>query len=458
MLSTHAIEYTLRRLIAIAFPTDTPLSFAFRQNGQELELTLGECWHMRWTMLSDAERMSLLSGEAKPTMLFTADGQLRIPAFRATSSMGEAVQLEEEWQVLAIPYDLITPSFLLLARAEERPEIPRDAHGRFPYTHSLAYLYHFIDIPLVDEYALLLRKWVLYELKPNLVIHPRNYRIIPTHDIDLLYRFTNPVQAFRSIFGRDLLLYHSPTLMRTSLQEYKKWRHDALQDPYIQAIQELIEISKENRHTAIFFFKALEKGEEDATYDIHEPAVHYAVQQIIENGMNIGLHGSYHSFQSPKQLHMEKQRLETLTGTPIIHGRQHYLRYSLLMQGNATHNTLQTWQQTGIQHDYTLGYAEQPGFRCGTCHPYPLYDLDHDCETPIVEHPLIVMDGSLFDYLKLNLPESLNLVQRLQNRCQAVGGDFIILWHNHLVGRNYRQLFERGYVKIISNHQSNGMR
>ena len=66
----------------------------------------------------------------------------------------------------------------------------------------------------------------------------------------------------------------------------------------------------------------------------------------------------------------------------------------------------------------------------------------NDTPTNILEHSLILMDGTLFDYLKLGLEESGELITRLRNRCRAVEGDFVYLWHNHTVGRNYRGFYE----------------
>lgn len=45
----------------------------------------------------------------------------------------------------------------------------------------------------------------------------------------------------------------------------------------------------------------------------------------------------------------------------------HYLRW-----GHPT--TLQAWNDAGMDYDSTLGYADSPGFRCGTCFEYPAFN------------------------------------------------------------------------------------
>lgn len=316
---------------------------------------------------------------------------------------------------------------------------------------------------------MLLRQWICEWLHPQTEIKQRQSKIIPTHDIDLLYRFHSPWQAFRSIFGRDLLLDHNLSAVKESLGEYREWRNDKREDPYIKSIFQLIQDALQYGLQACFFFKGLSAGAVDATYNVFDPNVRYCIDNILKYGMSFGLHGSYESYQNVAQFRLEKENLERITGIPVTSCRQHYLRFNLArnLQGeeldisrnfatsrtpeyNLT-TTLQVWESCGIRDDYTLGYAEQPGFRCSTCHPYPLFDLENDCPTDIIEHPLIIMDGSLFDYRKLNIEESRLHMQQLYRRCQAVEGDFIILWHNHTCCRQYKDVYRKIYLQFLQN-------
>ncbi|WP_187312920.1 hypothetical protein [Candidatus Williamhamiltonella defendens] len=36
--------------------------------------------------------------------------------------------------------------------------------------------------------------------------------------------------------------------------------------------------------------------------------------------------------------------------------------------------TLQAWNDACMDYYHTLGYADQPGFRCGTCFAYPAFN------------------------------------------------------------------------------------
>lgn len=472
MLSSNALKYTIDHLFRVAFPPSGTAAHRFEVCDGMLTICFLEDYHLRIPLLTDAETDDLLSGTAEPIFISSADRKIKLPVFQSAQHSEKEVTCTYDTRTITIPYDIISLSFILLSRDEEYRGLPRDVHNRFLFNYSLAKRYEFIDIPLVDEYAILLREWILTYLKPGISIQPRRHQLIPTHDIDLLYRFTGPLQALKSIFGRDLLLHHSIDQTRSSLQEYNAYHRDPLQDPYIQAIRELVNQSVQHKLSSIFFFKSLIPKEADCTYNIYDPEVRHTLEIIQEAGMTVGLHGSYNSYNKPDVLQREHGRLSELASCRITHSRQHYLRFcqqrdlGTLINDSALpglspirtrdkstlnhHNTLQVWQMTGIEHDYTLGYAEQPGFRCGTCHPYPLYDLDNDCPTNIIEHPLIVMDGSLFDYLHLDFEQSNTLIQELNNRCKAVEGDFIILWHNHLLSRNYKQAYEQVYLPTIN--------
>jgi len=53
------------------------------------------------------------------------------------------------------------------------------------------------------------------------------------------------------------------------------------------------------------------------------------------------------------------------------------------------------WEQAGFQYDSTLSYADRPGFRCGTCHPYPMFDPMAQRPLRLIQRPLIAMECSV---------------------------------------------------------------
>lgn len=441
-LSLNALEYTFRHLLKVAFPQLENEPFRVEKgNGtitvfvKDVRLVIYTMDRRKFDAIRNGRRVVFLKMEnvrrtMKIPMLFDGDED-KVCSDRENS--------------IYIPFDIITLPFLLLSRYEEFHAWERDEHGRFQFKGSLADKYKLVEIPLVDEYAMLLRRWLCRYFPDSVQAISRPSRIVPTHDIDILYRFTGRFQAWKSILGRDLLINRDLKMVRKSLEDYKKWKSHPYWDPYLRAAVEMLEREQEQHLHPIFFVKATEKGHPDATYDVNDPLLQHLIWNVTSRGGQIGLHGSYPSAEHLQYLHKEKQNLSELCDKTISVSRQHYLRTFFADDPNS----LDLWRQVGITDDYTLGFAERCGFRCGTCHPYPLYDVRNDKVTDIIEHPLIVMDGTLFDYMKLPVEKAKKLVMKLKKRCLDVEGDFVFLWHNHTTTREFERYYENVYLPLI---------
>ena len=446
-LSLNALEYTFRHLQKVAFPQLESEPFRVEKGDGTITVFVKEVRLVMYAM-NQKEFDFFIKGQWWPfLMLDNAKRTQEIPMVFDDDGVDDGVIYSETDSSIQIPYDILTPSFVLLSRYEEFHSERHDEHGRFPYGRSLAEKYDMVEIPLVDEYAMLLRDWLCLYLPYIFEAVPRTPRIVPTHDIDILYRFTGRFQAWKSILGRDLLINRSLSMVWESIKSYRNWKIRPSLDPYVEAIDEFLFQEEKRKLSSIFFFKATEKGHPDATYDVQDPILHEIIRVIMAPGYHqIGLHGSYPSANDLQCLQKEKQNLSKLCDEEVRISRQHYLRTFFADDPNS----LDLWRDAGITDDYTLGFAERCGFRCGTCHPYPLYDVRHDKVTDIIEHPLIVMDGTLFDYMKLSVEDARSLTQRLKQCCLDVEGDFVILWHNHATTREMKPYYEGVYLPAIS--------
>lgn len=432
MISPNAINYTFQQLLKVALPDFDSSFFTIEVSESEYCIHFGQS-SITMPKMNEAQWQAFLRGEMKPCWVDNAAGTGQIPLFGPEDN----------------PFDIITPSFAFLSRYEESFAQNTDAYGRFPYQGSLAQKYDLVEIPIVDEYAMILRRCLCACSPETFTPTPRKPKIVPTHDIDLLCRFETQFQSLRSIFGRDLLINRDLTMVRKSLADYRTWKLDFIQDPYIQSILEFAKIERAAGLESVFFFKSLVEGDEDVTYDIRDVRLLQIWKEIVKNEGVIGLHGSLKSAEETGRLRMERQRLEYELGSiteDVTAVRQHYLRAHFA----GTPDSLDFWQEAGTCDDYTLGFAERCGFRCGTCHPYPLYDVRHDRVTDIIEHPLIVMDGTLIDYMKLSVEDALTLTQRLKQRCLDVEGDFVFLWHNHTTTREFEPYFNSVYLPLLT--------
>jgi len=314
--------------------------------------------------------------------------------------------------------DILAATFLMLSRWEEivRPE--RDAHQRFPAAASVAYKQNFIDRPIVDEYALILRAW-LKRLLPDWQPRQRKFHVKLTHDIDHLRYFSNWKLALRS--------FQETILERSSLEQIREAILEIffpLHDPYLKGVYTLAALSRRYGYKdTAFYFMADQSGDFGSHYDLSSGVVRKCIQNLQDQNFEIGFHSGYNTFNDSSKLKEEKERMDTVLGIIQYGGRQHYLRFQ-------APNTWRNWERAGLTYDSTLGYAESGGFRCGTCHPFAPFDLEEDRELNILEYPLIVMDATLKGYCNFSPEQALEHILLLAKRCQTVEGVFTFLWHN----------------------------
>lgn len=431
-LSEHAIRYTLSHLLQVAFPHIMP---AISIENQSISAEIDDiCIH--FSIMDESSRDTLVAGNLA-CKKWEVTPILTVPLHLPDT---EENFYQTENQSITILCDLITLPFIFLSRWEEaQPNANRDTHGRFRFEGSLTQKYDIADIPLADAYAMLLRQWVCQEF-PHLQILPRQSQVISTHDVDILTRFGSFSKSVRTL-AADLLKYRSWKLFRQSMRQYFAFRKNFRQDPYLLACDMLFKQDVAEEHESIFFIKAQQAGEHDCAFDIAGKEAAYLVKYLRENNVRVGLHGSYNAAAESELFSLEKRRLESLYGEKIEVHRQHYLRF-LATQ------TRSCWESAGIREDYTLGFAEREGFRCGTCHPYPLYDLANDCPTAIIEHPLIAMDMTFIQYRKMTVEKTLLKIKELRNICQQMEGDFVLLWHNTTVWREYATWYESVFCKL----------
>jgi hypothetical protein len=151
-----------------------------------------------------------------------------------------------------------------------------------------------------------------------------------------------------------------------------------------------------------------------------------AYQQLIREvsaWSDAGIHPSYYSWQTDRIIQRDKKRLEAISGAAITHSRQHFLRLRLP-------DTYRALRAAGIRHDYTMGFASEPGYRAGTAVPFLWYDLEREEVTELWIHPFVVMDVTLRRYRGYAAQEAATVLQEMKHYCQKEALPFCTLWHN----------------------------
>ncbi|ESP86916.1 polysaccharide deacetylase family protein [Candidatus Halobonum tyrrellensis] len=118
-------------------------------------------------------------------------------------------------------------------------------------------------------------------------------------------------------------------------------------------------------------------------YDPTASEVADEMRRLDDGGWEVGLHGSYDSYDDRDRLRYEKERLETALGHPVAGVRQHYL--------NLTPST--TWHHhaaLGLGYDTSLGSSTEYGFDHG-------YDPIRPFDDAFVVFPLTLMETALPD-------------------------------------------------------------
>ncbi|MDP9073840.1 MAG: hypothetical protein M3N98_06610, partial [Actinomycetota bacterium] len=124
--------------------------------------------------------------------------------------------------------------------------------------------------------------------------------------------------------------------------------------------------------------------------------------------------------------------------------RQHYLRWDARRSWNSL-------EQAGVRYDSSIAYPDHVGFRAGCCYEYPTFDLAGRRRLRLTERPLIVMESSLLSYMGLTLDQAEQVIASLSDTCRTYGGDFTLLWHNHmLVSRPAKLAYQRILAAIAS--------
>jgi len=352
---------------------------------------------------------------------------------------GKMIEYRQD-ETLLFHVDILAIAFFMLTRWEETINPIKDEHGRFPAFESVAYKQGFLDLPIVDLYALILREW-LKKMAPSWNPAPLRLKINVTHDIDWVSHFSGGVH-FMKMAGGELIKKKSLKGFLNQFDDLRVQITSPAKDVFFRSIYELAELSELYGFSSKFYFMAAETSKYQQGYNPCSRLIRKCIVDLEQRGHKIGLHPGYDTLDAPEKLIYEKQRLEQALGRNIDEGRQHFLRFH-------TPFTWKHWEQAGFLYDSTMGFADYEGFRCGTCHPYHPFDTELDQEMKLRETPLIVMDATLRLYRNLSPEQGKNRILELASRCEDVGGTFTLLWHNTSLHGEWEE-WHAAYQEVLS--------
>ena len=315
-----------------------------------------------------------------------------------------------------IPFDVFAASFYLLTLYEEYFPKQLDEHGRFNPNESLAYLNGFLEVPIIDRWAYLLKE-ELEKKYPDATFKKRNFRFVSTCDIDFPYLYLK--KGFLKSVGltiRDLLNRRFGYVLSRIAVHLR-----IQQDPYLDALHRIERLHKYYDKSYCLFVLMSDRGKYGRKL-LYPSTAYYRVLRNLDSA-TIGLHPSYHTYLNIGQLNKEKKRLEKVLGRNVNVSRQHFLRMIVP-------ETFRQLEAAGLREDFTVAFSHVPGFRSGTAVPYYFYDVEKDTGSELLLHPTVVMDASFIFHLGLSPDAALEKIKHLVDECKQSGGDFVSIWHN----------------------------
>lgn len=349
-----------------------------------------------------------------------------------------AIKKQEELPVLFpieggdLPFDVLSAVFYMVSRYEEYLPYKGDTLGRFEAAQSLALKHNFLHLPVVDlwcrELALALK---VLDQCPGL--EPGNYSFTLTIDIDhaWFYRHRRPVLMAKKILPDLLLLRWKEAFYKIGVIAGK------YQDPG-DSYDYLLEQQKNLRSKIEFFILCHHAGK----YDKNLPLQNRQLQKLIRflhQEHPLGIHPSFASNNSYRQLKSEFTLLTEVLGTPVYKSRQHYLMLNLP-------DTYRNLLRLGIRQDYSMGFAGSTGFRAGIARPFKFYDLYEEKETDLEIFPFQVMDRTMQQYMGQKPTEAEQELKSYTDRIRQVGGNFCTLWHNTSLTDTYEW---KGWTQVF---------
>lgn len=324
-------------------------------------------------------------------------------------------KFENTKESIVINNDIIGSAFIFLSRIEELNE-NHDKFNRYQYKNSLADRFNIITRPVVNEYIEFFKDAISL-LDPTINFKKYSFDVMLTHDIDLIKRWT-----FKHLLKHAVVNIGKRNYIK-GFKGFIKSRINPENDPYYN-FDKIMELSNSYNFKSLFLFMSLEKDEFEFLYSLDQ--VKHPIKKILESeNHKIGIHPSKITYDNYKNLKKEINRFSEKINEKIEYSRQHYLMFDI----NKTWNILNS---NNIKYDLTLGYPEMIGFRCGICYPFKVYDIKTKSKLELIEIPLIIMDVTLTNYMKIKNEKVLNYqVVEIINQVKKHNGTLNLIWHNN---------------------------
>jgi hypothetical protein len=340
--------------------------------------------------------------------------------------------------------DIIQSVFFFLTCYEEYVINDYDKFGRANIERSILYKSNLLWTPVVNKLINYFVNLLNEKFKLGIFLKPiwddKKFASVISHDVDSISKFLPIAKELRlqlSLIIGD----KKPSLFLRRLYEFiNKKVNKSYKDPF-DTFDYILSLEKQYNFKSTFYFMT-----DNKTYNVTDNLTKSILEKIKECDCEIGLHpglgtsNDKHTFNQQKNIFLRDIESKKKFGV-----RQHYLSF-------ISGNTWEIHNNEGVMYDTSICYPQVAGFKVGYCFPYKVYSLVQNKVMDLWEIPLIVMEGTLLQYMGLTFETAKEYCISLLDEIEEYNGVFVLLWHNSALSTEYNpyanELFEWIYEEL----------
>lgn len=355
--------------------------------------------------------------------------------FLMTSQECDSVISEHDNGTVSINMDIVSSAWFLLSGKQELQRSKKDKYGRFSYFESIQKELNISEIPVVNYYFDILKEAIQIAYGIN-VTSSRKFSATITHDIDEIT--SGWKHRIRKCLENKQYAKAISYGIAQVFRPYFPWKN----------IKELADFNTSNHIPSTFFFlprNNTERQIKNADYEWNNSYVKNTLRYLAKSEHEVGVHGSYKTHDSEKELNSDLSCFEQKPSS----NRFHFLQFDLSI-------TPKTLDSVEIKKDSSLGFQETIGFRNSVCTPFKLYNFETEKSFDCIEVPLNIMDCSLefSNYMNLEPIEAFERIKNLVSEIKQFNGNVCVNWHNTYFSDyqkgNWKELYTKTTEFLIS--------
>ncbi|WP_316746962.1 DUF7033 domain-containing protein [Pedobacter gandavensis] len=332
---------------------------------------------------SDAPKLCYAKHPVEKTLFFKSAGLLtehsvKRQKIKIADFGGQAVPFAVEGSTL--PFDPFAASFYFLSRYEEYLPFDEKKGPGFPAKLSLQHKLGLLQLPVIDGWAIILKN-ILHLHFPDLQFPKRDFSFKVAYSLNPEHQKSGIAAGLAPgvhVNGLPVVPTTAFPRVRTGVQSAKK---------------------------AFGFLNQLVKDQFGGKRKAQQMT---SIRQLIAEMEKTGK-------AAPPEFLLPNTQLRT-NWQEILSLPKSYIKLS-------TKN---------ISRDYSMYYADTPGFRAGTCSPFYWYDLQIEKQSQLKIFPFAVSYAGITNGKKTN-KDPLLLLNELMDQVKFVNGSFYSLWQHQTI-------------------------